>query len=92
MSVEEARRAFERVVVERDWWNRPSFTLSETGSAYEAPWLQEQFVWFQRGYAAAQEAIDPKMQHVGYFDEDQFQWMSGIAPRKCELFAEFVKK
>lgn len=28
-----------------------------------------------------------KMQHVAYYDEGQFHWMSGIAPRDCELFA-----
>jgi len=27
------------------------------------------------------------MQHVAYFDEGEFHWMSGIAPRDCELFA-----
>ena len=27
------------------------------------------------------------MQHVAYYDEGQFHWMSGIAPRDCELFA-----
>lgn len=25
-------------------------------------------------------------QHVAYFDDGQFHWMSGIAPRNCELF------
>jgi hypothetical protein len=28
-----------------------------------------------------------KMQHVAYFDEGAFHWMSGIAPRDCELYA-----
>ncbi|WP_303758386.1 hypothetical protein [Sphingobium yanoikuyae] len=28
------------------------------------------------------------LQHVAYFDEGQFHWMSGIAPRDCELFAK----
>lgn len=27
------------------------------------------------------------MQHVAYFDEGSFHWMSGIAPRDCELYA-----
>lgn len=27
------------------------------------------------------------MQHVAYFDEGAFQWMSGIKPRDCELYA-----
>lgn len=26
-------------------------------------------------------------QHVAYFDDGQFHWMSGIAPRNCELYA-----
>jgi len=30
-----------------------------------------------------------KLQHVAYFDEGQFHWMSGIAPRDCELYAKF---
>ena len=28
-----------------------------------------------------------KMQHVAYFDEGAFHWMSGIKPRDCELYA-----
>lgn len=33
-------------------------------------------------------APDPrKLQHVAYFDEGAFHWMSGIAPRDCELYA-----
>lgn len=31
------------------------------------------------------------LQHVAYYDEGQFHWMSGIAPRDCELFAAPVK-
>ena len=31
------------------------------------------------------------MQHVAYFDEGEFHWMSGIAPRDCELYAEPAK-
>lgn len=30
------------------------------------------------------------MQHVAYFDEGEFQWMSGIAPRDCELYAKWI--
>lgn len=29
----------------------------------------------------------PAMQHVAYFDDGKFEWMSGIAPRQCELYA-----
>jgi len=29
----------------------------------------------------------PKMQHVAYFDEGRFEWMSGIRARDCELYA-----
>lgn len=29
----------------------------------------------------------PAMQHAAYFDEGEFHWMSGIAPRDCELFS-----
>lgn len=32
-------------------------------------------------------AAEPKMQHVAYFDEGEFHWMSGIKPRDCELYA-----
>jgi hypothetical protein len=35
---------------------------------------------------------EPKMQHVAYFDEGQFHWMSGIAPHDCELFAKEVSQ
>ena len=31
------------------------------------------------------------MQHVAYYDEGAFHWMSGIAPRDCELFAARVQ-
>jgi len=27
------------------------------------------------------------LQHVAYYDEGAFHWMSGIAPRNCELYA-----
>lgn len=35
--------------------------------------------------------IEPSepMQHVAYYDEGAFHWMSGIAPRDCELFAKW---
>lgn len=26
-------------------------------------------------------------QHVAYFDDGKFEWMSGIRPRDCELYA-----
>lgn len=29
----------------------------------------------------------PAGQHVAYYDDGQFHWMSGIAPRNCELYA-----
>lgn len=32
-------------------------------------------------------AAQPDMQHVAYYDEGEFHWMSGVAPRSCELFA-----
>ena len=32
--------------------------------------------------------VSPAMQHVAYFDEGEFHWMSGIKPRDCELFAK----
>lgn len=32
-------------------------------------------------------AAQPAMQHVAYYDEGEFHWMSGVAPRDCELFA-----
>lgn len=39
----------------------------------------------RRGFS---ELADAEIgQHVAYFDEGAFQWMSGIAPRECELFA-----
>ncbi|HEX7852096.1 MAG TPA: hypothetical protein VF503_00185 [Sphingobium sp.] len=28
------------------------------------------------------------MRRVAYFDEGEFHWMSGIAPRDCELYAK----
>ena len=37
-----------------------------------------------RGTAPAAEL---QMQHVGYYDEDGFDWMTGIKPRHCELYA-----
>lgn len=33
-----------------------------------------------------------KMQHVAYYDEGAFHWMSGIAPRDCELFTAALAK
>lgn len=36
----------------------------------------------------AEPAPEPRMQRVAYFDEGQFHWMSGVAPRDCELFAK----
>lgn len=32
-------------------------------------------------------AVETQMQHVGYYDEDGFDWMTGIRPRNCELYA-----
>jgi len=37
--------------------------------------------------AAPQPKAAQKWQHVAYFDEGQFHWMSGIRPRDCELYA-----
>lgn len=31
--------------------------------------------------------VRPVAQHVAYFDDGEFHWMSGIAPRNCELYA-----
>jgi len=50
-----------------------------------------------RKLAAALEAVlrspatirQEAMQHVAYFDEGQFHWMSGIKPRDCELYAQW---
>lgn len=33
------------------------------------------------------ERVKVKPQHVAYYDDGQFHWMSGIAPRNCELYA-----
>lgn len=30
-----------------------------------------------------------QLQHVAYFDEGEFHWMTGIAPRDCELYAKW---
>ena len=38
----------------------------------------------------AAEAVE-QLQHVAYFDEGQFHWMSGIAPRDCELYARPIR-
>ncbi|MEW9855892.1 hypothetical protein [Novosphingobium sp. M1R2S20] len=35
---------------------------------------------------------DKALQHVAYFDEGEFHWMSGIAPRDCELYAAWPRK
>lgn len=43
---------------------------------------------------AARQTVAPDvqaMQHVAYFDEGRFHWMSGIAPRDCELFAPALR-
>lgn len=34
------------------------------------------------------EAPAETLQHVAYFDEGEFHWMSGVAPRDCELYAK----
>lgn len=41
--------------------------------------------------ARVKPAAEPAMQHVGYFDDGEFHWMSGIKPRSCELYAERAK-
>lgn len=38
--------------------------------------------------AKSVEASTEALQHVAYFDEGEFHWMSGIAPRDCELYAK----
>lgn len=40
----------------------------------------------EKAAVAAIIAATAHMQHVAYFDEGEFHWMSGIAPRDCELF------
>jgi hypothetical protein len=46
-----------------------------------------------RRIAAEREAVPvQKWQHVAYFDEGQFHWMSGIRPRDCELYAHLPKE
>lgn len=30
-------------------------------------------------------------QHVAYVDEGKFEWMSGIKPRDCELYADWIR-
>lgn len=43
------------------------------------------------GVAVIRSMCQPKMQSVAYYDEGQFHWMIGIAPRDCELFAEWKR-
>jgi len=40
--------------------------------------------------AAMQEST--QMRHVAYFDEGEFHWLSGHAPRDCELFAAIPER
>ena len=37
--------------------------------------------------SSAPEGQQPVAQHVAYFDDGQFHWMSGVAPRNCELYS-----
>jgi hypothetical protein len=55
VSREEIRKAYERVVRERNWWGETAFELSETGDFYRSPWVQSGYVDFEAGYLAASD-------------------------------------
>lgn len=44
----------------------------------------------EKSIIAAFVSLSNGLQPVAYFDEGQFYWMSGIAPRDCELFAAWM--
>jgi hypothetical protein len=44
----------------------------------------------EKSIIAAFVSLSNGYQHVAYFDQGKFQWMSGIAPRNCELYAKQV--
>lgn len=63
---------------------------SEAGvDPYSASWAAERAYQIADAMLAERNKAKPEkaMQHVAYYDEGQFHWMSGIAPRDCELFA-----
>lgn len=45
----------------------------------------------EKAIMAAFVSASNGLQPVAYFDEGQFHWVSGIAPRDCELFAKWRK-
>lgn len=43
------------------------------------------------GVAERRLAEQGQAQHVAYFDDGQFHWMSGVAPRNCELYTAWPR-
>ena len=52
-------------------------------------WMRDA-VRAMQALTAALSGAEAKPQHVAYFDDGQFHWMSGIAPRNCEFYASPV--
>lgn len=64
----------------QEWWD--SYASARGIDSEHIPYSVEQ------AYRAGREArrAESWQQHVAYFDEGEFHWLSGIAPRNCELY------
>lgn len=79
-----------KIIAPLGYGNVRASECSNSDCAATGPWAANQAeaiaAWNTRHSAPAGEVA---MQHVAYFDEGQFHWMSGIAPRDCELYAKW---